>query len=255
MLIEEETNCSKDEAGPLAPRPREDRFPGARGVRASLSYEAGQSASISRGSTDRDVRRNIPDLSGARTRTSIQVNDMLDQKWADAESKLRCEGCDAVIQDSAMVFVLENKKAVCTKCALKRVHATKNSKTRSNSELLVKEGENDVLLIRDAKLIAKAVMRAGDFVSKRHSLPLRVSSRDLELDHKSGSEEEKGEDSGIRAPVYNIRASTGQLPRALGDDTTSRRRKVRRASEPLPPLQRPKFDNVLMQTAMVSDTL
>jgi len=252
----QETNCSNDEAGPLAPRPRENRYPGAAGVRASLSYEGGPSASISKcGSRDMDVSREIHDLSGAKTRTSIQVADVLDQKWTDAENKFRCEGCGGVIQESAMVFVLESKKAVCTKCALKRVHASKNSKSRSTSELLLKEGENDLLLIRDAQKIAKAVMRAGDFLGKRHSLPLRVSSKVLDLENKSGSEEDEGLDTGIRAPVYNCRTSSGQLPRALGDDTTSRRRKVRRASEPLPPLQRPKFDNVLMQTAMVSDRL
>lgn len=244
--FEEETNYGDD--APMAPRPRENGYPGRR-TRVSHSCEEGPSTSISkRGSRDRYSRQNSHERSCNKARESLKVTEELDQKWAAVEDKFRCDGCRAFIHENAMVFVLEDKKAFCSQCALERANATKISKSRSLSQMLLQQGEDDVMLIRDAKQIAKAVMRAGDFTrSKRRSLPLRRVND--EMDDKSGLDENEGEDASIMRPVYNSRSSSGQLPRYLGDDNTSTRRKVRRASEPLSPLQRPKFDNVLIQSS------
>jgi len=243
----EDSNSSGDDA-PLAPRPRENGYLRARRARVSHSCEEGPSTSISkRGSRDRYSRQNSHERSCNKARDSLKVTEELDQKWAAVEDKFRCDGCKAFIHENAMVFVLEDKNAFCSQCALERANASKNSKSRSLSQMLLKQGENDVMLIRDAKQIAKAVMRAGDFTRKRRSLPL--GRLDDEFDNKSDVEEHEGEDASIRRPVYDSRPSSGQLPRALGDDNTSQRRKVRRASEPLSPLQRPKFDNMLIKSS------
>jgi len=244
--FQEETNCSSDEAGPIAPRLRENAHHEGRGVRDSRSYEGQSNPTSKRGSkSERAPRGSIP---CSKARGSMQVTDELDQKWADAEDKFRCDACNNFIQDNAMVFVLENKKAVCSKCVVGR-GKTLNSKARSMSQMLLQDGQDEVLRIRDAKQIAQGVVRAGDFTSKRRSLPIRVPNDDLE--NKSGAEDD-GEDHKVQAPVYNARTRR-QLPRALGADCTSRRRKVRRASEPLSPIQRPKFDNILMDTGVVSE--
>lgn len=245
--FQEETNCYGDDA-PLAPRPREKGYPGGRGARVSHSLEEGPSTSISkRGSRDRYSRQNSHERSCNKARDSLKVTEELDLKWAAVEDKFRCDGCKAFIHENAMVFVLEDKKAFCSQCALERANATKNSKSRSLSQMLLQQGENDVMLIRDAKQIAKAVMRAGDFTSKRRSLPIRRLND--EIKDQSDLEEHEGEDTSIRRPLYDSSSSSGQLPRYLGDDNTSTRRKVRRASEPLSPLQRPKFDNIMIQSS------
>jgi len=249
--FQEDNNSSGDEAGPMAPRPREEGYLQGRRARISHSCEDGPSTSISKRGSRACSRQNSNEHSSNKARESLKVTDELDQKWAAVEDKFRCEGCEGFIHENEMVFVLEDKKAVCSKCALLMAKATKSSKSRSLSQMLLKQGDDDVLLIRDAKQIAKAVMRAGDFTSKRRSLPLRAVN---DLENKIDlEEEEEGEDSEIMRPVYNSRGSSGQLPRYLGDDCKSQRRKVRRASEPLSPLQRPKFDNMLIRTSMVSE--
>jgi len=244
----EENNSSADDA-PLAPRPREKGYLIGRRARVSHSCEDGPSTSVSkRGSRDRYSRQNSHERScDNKARESLKVTEELDQKWAAVEDKFRCDGCKAFIHENAMVFVLEDKKAFCSQCALEKANVTKATKSRSLSQMLLQQGENDVMLIRDAKQIAKAVMRAGDFTSKRRSL--RIKRPNDELDNKSDFQEHEGDDDSIRRPVYNSRSSSGTLPRVLGDDNTSQRRKVRRASEPLSPLQRPKFDNMLIQSS------
>jgi len=249
--FQEETNCSGDDTGPLAPCFQDNGGGERKGARISRSYGsyATRSGSLSkRESKEMQAQHGSGDR-GAKTRRSIQVNDELDRKWADAAEKFRCDGCEKFVEDDAMVFVLENKKAVCSKCAVARANSSKNAKTRSFSQMLLQNGQADLMLIRDAKQIANAVVRAGDFTSKRRSLPMRRPSNEVE--GKSGSEDEAEEDV-VRAPVYNSN-SRRQLPRTLGADSKSGRRKVRRASEPLAPIQRPKFDNILMETTVVSD--
>jgi len=248
--FQEDTNSSSDEAGPMAPRPREEGYRQGIRTRISHSCEDGPSTSVSKRGSRAYSRQNSNEHSRNKARESLKVTDELDEKWAAVEDKFRCEGCEGFIHENEMVFVLEDKKAVCSKCAVERAKAKKNSKSRSLSQMLLQQGDNDVLLIRDAKQIAKAVMRAGDFTSKRRSLPVRAGN---DLENKIDLEEQEGEDSEIRRPVYNSRSSSGQLPRYLGDDNKSQRRKVRRASEPLSPLQRPKFDNMLIRTSMVSE--
>jgi len=249
--FQEESNGSGDETGPIAPRFKESGDLRNRGARISRSYGsyASRTTSLSKREAKEMQAEHGSENRNAKTRRSIQVTDELDRKWADAEEKFKCEGCEKFVQDDAMIFLLESKKAVCSKCAVARAKTSNNAKTRSLSQMMLQKGEADLILIRDAKQLASAVVRAGDFTTKRRSLPMRRPSNELES--KSGSEDE---DDKVRAPVYSSN-SRRQLPRSLGADSMLGRRKVRRASEPLAPIQRPKFDNILMETSVVSDTM
>jgi len=244
----EETNVWSDEDRPLGPTFDRSAITRGKGVRTSRSYESGSTPKSKRGSSEIDT---LPsqNRSGALARGSRQVTEELDQKWADARDKFKCESCEGFIQDNAMVFVLENQNVMCSKCIVARAKSM-NPKSRSMSQMMLQQGKNEVMLIRDAKQIAQAVVRAGDFRSKRRSLPASGSKDDSE--HKNGPDD-WGEDDIVRAPVYTA-LTRRQAPRTLGSDSTLLRRKVRRASEPLSPI-RPKFDNLLMETSFLSEKL
>jgi len=243
----EESNVWSDEDRPLGPRFDRSAITRSKGVRTSRSYETVSASVSKRGSSEVDAL--AQNRSGTLARGSKQVTEELDQKWADAVDKFKCESCEGFIQDNAMVFVLENQNVICSKCVVTRGN-TMNPKSRSMSQMMLKQGQNEVLLIRDAKQIAQAVVRAGDFRSKRRSLPASGSKDDSE--HKNGPDD-WGEDDIVRAPVYTA-LTRRQAPRTLGSDSTLLRRKVRRASEPLSPI-RPKFDNLLMETSFLSEKL
>jgi len=246
--VQEEANVWSDEDRPLGPCFDRSEITRGKRVRDSRSYES-LSASVSkRGSSEIDRAQ---DRSGTLARGSRKVTEELDQKWADAVDKFRCETCDSFIPDNAMVFVLENDKVMCGKCMVGGAKPM-NPKSRSLSQMMLKHGQNEVLLIRDAKQIAHAVVRAGDYrnKNKRRSLPLKGSNDDSE--HKDGSDD-WGEDDKVRAPIYTA-LTRRQAPRTLGADCTLLRRKVRRASEPLSPI-RHKFDNILMETSWLSEKL
>jgi len=244
----EETNVWSDEDRPLGPSFDRSAITRGRGVRTSRSYETVSASMSKRGSSEVETQV-AQNRSGTLTRGSKQVTEELDQKWANAVDKFKCESCEGFIQDNAMVFVLENQNVLCSKCIVGRAK-TMNSKSRSMSQMMLKQSQNEVMLIRDAKQIAQAVVRAGDFRSKRRSLPASGSKDDSE--HKNGPDD-WGEDDIVRAPVYTA-LTRRQAPRTLGSDSTLLRRKVRRASEPLSPI-RPKFDNLLMETSFLSEKL
>lgn len=244
----EESNVWSDEDRPLGPSFDRSAITRGKGVRTSRSYETVSASVSKRGSSEVDTVA-AQNRTGTLARGSRQVTEELDQKWADAVDKFKCESCEGFIQDNAMVFVVENQNVMCSKCIYARAN-TMNPKSRSMSQMMLKQGQNEVMLIRDAKQIAKAVMRAGDFRSKRRSLPITGSNDDSE--HKTGPDD-WGEDDKVLAPVYTARTRR-QAPRTLGSDSTLLRRKVRRASEPLSPI-RPKFDNILMETSWLSEKL
>lgn len=248
----EETDAWKDEDRPLGPCFDRSAITRGRGVRTSRSYETTSASLSKRGSNEVDTR-GAGNRSGTLARGSTQVTEELDQKWADAVDKFKCESCEGFIKDNAMVFVLENENVICSKCMVVARPKTLNTKSRSMSQMMLKKGQNGALLIRDAKQIAQAVVRAGDFRNKRNkrrSLPVKGSNEDSE--HKNGPDD-WGEDDKVRAPVYTAHTRR-QAPRTLGADCTLLRRKVRRASEPLSPI-RPKFDNILMETSWLSEKL
>jgi len=244
----EDTNVWSDEDRLLGPSFDRSAITRGRGVRTSRSYETVSASMSKRGSSEVETIA-AQDRIGTLTRGSKQVTEELDQKWANAVDKFKCESCEGFIQDNAMVFVLENQNVLCSKCIVGRAK-TMNSKSRSMSQMMLKQSQNEVMLIRDAKQIAQAVVRAGDFRSKRRSLPASGSKDDSE--HKNGPDD-WGEDDIVRAPVYTA-LTRRQAPRTLGSDSTLLRRKVRRASEPLSPI-RPKFDNLLMETSFLSEKL
>jgi len=253
---------SNEYDGPLAPRPRENGNSVRRGVR--MSRDCVSSACQSRRESVDKLRRSTEDFTNndTRTRGSKQVSDEGDEKLDKENSvganKFRCEGCESYIHEDAMVFILKNEKAVCTSCALKGVKQSK--KPRAMSQMLVQAEINEVLEIRDAKQVATSVMRAGDYTKKlsKDGASVRiVNDFEIKCDHEDADVNENKVMAPVIVPRMRDMNSSGRLPRRLGDDDSSKRREVRRASEPLSQVNRPTFDNRLVTTSVIalSDTV
>jgi len=247
--------ADEDYDGPLAPCGNGNIA--SSGVR--MSRECIDTATTSSRPPVEDVRRDTQDHTNndTRPRTSTVASDKLDEtlddKLVPGAKKFICESCKSHIQEDVLVFVLKDEKAVCSRCALKE---GKKKNLRCHSQMMVSAEIDKVLEIRDAKQVAKSVVRVGEYVKKQSYNGVRIANEDFET--KCNVDDRDNQEAEVMAPVYardRGKNHSGKLPRRFGDDSRSLRRHVRRASEPQ--INRPTFDSNLMVMSVValSDTM